>query len=99
MRNGRLWITAAFITGLTLPALAAGPTPETVQKNGSNSTGSLFPKNQPVPPFAVSGANNEQGGVGNGHAEPNAGATGLNGSGGSSTGWAAPAYKNGSVQR
>ena len=99
MRNGRLCITAALAAGLALPALAAGPTPQTVQKNGPNTTGKLFPKNQPVPPYAVSGANNEQGGVGNGHAEPNAGATGLNGSAGTGTGWTAPAYKNGSTQR
>jgi hypothetical protein len=92
MYSGRFWSILALAAGLAVPALAAGPTPQTVQKNSPNTAGNLFPKNQPVPPYAVSGANNEQGGVGNGHAEPNAGATGLNGSGGTGNGWAAPAY-------
>ena len=90
MRNAKLWAAALVAAGFAAaPALAAGPTPETVQKSHPNPTKGLFPNNQPVPPYGVAGANNEQAGLTKG-SEPNAGHTGLNGSGGSGTGWTAP---------
>jgi hypothetical protein len=95
------WIAAVICGFLPIPVLAAGPAPQTVQKNNppGNGTGNLFPHNQPVPPYSVAGANGEQAGHGLGRPEPNAGATGINGSGGTGSGWAAPAYNNSSTQR
>lgn len=85
MRQHAAWIVVALGTGLALPALAAGPTPETVQKSAPNTTAGLFPHTNQTPPYAVSGANNEQAGMTHG-SEPNAGAVGLNGSGGTGNG-------------
>lgn len=85
MRHHASWIIVALATGLALPALAAGPTPQTVQKSAPNNAAGLFPHTQQAPPYAVSGANNEQAGLAHG-SEPNAGSTGLNGSGGTGYG-------------
>ncbi|HEY6433500.1 MAG TPA: hypothetical protein VIZ17_16085 [Acetobacteraceae bacterium] len=85
MRPHAPWIIVVLATGLVLPALAAGPTPQTVQKSAPNNAAGLFPHTQQAPPYAVSGANNEQAGMTHG-SEPNAGATGFNGSGGAGNG-------------
>jgi hypothetical protein len=89
MRNTTLWLPVLLAGSLVAgPAMAAGPTPQTVQKDNPNgSTAGLFPKNQPAQHYSVSGANNEQAGMTAHGYEPNAGATGLNGSAGASNGW------------
>jgi hypothetical protein len=98
MRPRHILIPTLLTFGFAAAAIAAGPTPQTMQQSPAGAgAGSLFPNDQPAPPYAVSGANNEQAGLTKG-SEPNAGHTGLNGSGGTSNGWP-PVQYNGSAAR
>lgn len=82
---GGLGLLAAMALAGT--AIAQGPQPNRQQeKQGSG----LFPSKQPAPAYSTS-ANGAGASLQNPAAAPNAGATGLTGSGANSRGWAAPA--------
>jgi hypothetical protein len=92
------WLTALAMAG-TATAQAgqgqAGPQPN--HQKEKQGTG-LFPPNQPAPVYST-GRNNAVASLqAHGSTEPNAGATGLTGSGSTTTGWSAPAY-SGSERR
>ncbi len=101
MRNTTLWLPVLLAGSLAAGSAiaAAGPTPQTVQKdNPKGSTAGLFPKNQPAQPYSKSGANGEQAGMTAHGYEPNAGATGLSGSAGSTNGWSGSQSGGGTQQ-
>lgn len=80
--------------------MAAGPAvaaPSSQQNEQANR--SVFTPNEPVKPYAVQGGGNETAGAA-GHTSyaPNAGQTGLNGSGGTSSGWTGTAPGKGNGQ-
>ncbi len=75
-------------------AWAAAPN----QQQNQRASNSPFPPNQPTKPYAVmGGTNGTQGAFRAGGYEPNAGQTGLQGSGGTNYGWVgtAPGNRNG----
>jgi len=75
------------------PAMGANPNQQNEQPNRS-----IFPPNQPTHPFAVQNGTKTAGTMGHGTYAPNAGQTGLNGSGGTNFGWTGTAPGRGSGQ-
>lgn len=103
--RGRMIVTG-LVAGLSLtgPAMAqqnatpgsAGAQPDRGRQN--QGTG-LFPKNQPVPMYSTDANNAGVSLQTPGRQEPNAGSTGLTGSGSNSYGWSAPAYSSQAQRR
>jgi hypothetical protein len=95
---GMGWLAALAMAGTAMAQPGqgqAGPQPD--HQKEKQGTG-LFPPKQPVPEYST-GRNNVGASLqAHGSAEPNAGATGLKGSGGTTSGWNAPAY-SGSERR
>jgi hypothetical protein len=90
---GFAWLAALALTGTAFAAQGQqqnGPQPNRQrEKQGAG----LFPGNEKVPMYSTS-ANNTGATLRGGGADPNAGSTGLTGSGSNSYGWSAPAYSS-----
>lgn len=82
---------------LATMALAGTAMAQQGQQSGSNQQqqkSGLFPSNEPVPAYSSSANGSNASMQAPGGAEPNAGNTGMIGSGSTSHGWNAPAYSS-----
>ncbi len=94
------WLLA--MAGTALAQQSQGPTQGQGTggpKPGNQQNSGLFTRNEPVPMYSTSNNKATASMQAPGTSSPNAGSTGLAGSGSQSYGWAAPAYNSSPGQR
>ncbi len=90
MAIGIGWLAATALAGTAM----AQQGQQSVSNHPRNQKSGLFPPNEPVPAYSSSANGSNASMQAPGGAEPNAGNTGMTGSGSTSHGWNAPAYSS-----